>query len=273
MELPDGAWRRVADAFDEAGRKAWPHVKLEKQRFLERLATLAPTAVDLEQRAGADLYLVTAFIGGDRAAAAALDALLQAEADRSLRRFPDSDRWAAEAVDRLRDRLLGGPDGASGRLADYQGRGPLSTYLRSAVVREALNRRRAHGGTAGEVDVEKRSDPGSPEREIAQTMYRAEFVAAFEEALCLLSRRDRALLRLALKGFDLERMASCYGVHRTTAGRWMADARARLLAATRRRLAERLQLPPSQVTSHLRLFQSQWDLSLERLLDESRKRP
>lgn len=57
-----------------------------------------------------------------------------------------------------------------------------------------------------------------------------------------------------------------YGVHRATAARWLADARAALGDAIRGELAGRLRIAASEVDSIVRLVQSRVDMSLDRLL-------
>jgi RNA polymerase sigma-70 factor (ECF subfamily) len=80
----------------------------------------------------------------------------------------------------------------------------------------------------------------------------------------------RTLLRLHyLDVLTLEKIARLFHVGRTTAHRWIADAREALLADTTRRVRELLVLSDSEVDSLLPLVASQLDVSLSRLLGEN----
>jgi RNA polymerase sigma-70 factor (ECF subfamily) len=90
---------------------------------------------------------------------------------------------------------------------------------------------------------------------------------ALEAALAALDRDARNVLRMHyLDGLPSDDIAVAYGVHRATAARWIQQARSAIVSETRRRLRERLQLPPSQLDSILLLVQSAMDVSLRRLL-------
>jgi hypothetical protein len=52
------------------------------------------------------------------------------------------------------------------------------------------------------------------------------------------------------------------GVHRSSVGRWIVECRAKVLEATRARLAERLAIDAREVESMIRLLRSQLDESL-----------
>jgi hypothetical protein len=58
-------------------------------------------------------------------------------------------------------------------------------------------------------------------------------------------------------------------VHRATAARWFNRARAALVSATHRRLAERLKVPVEEIESVIRLVQSKLDASMVRFLREA----
>ncbi len=66
-------------------------------------------------------------------------------------------------------------------------------------------------------------------------------------------------------GLTIDDLAGRYGVHRATAARWIAAARDRLLVATRRAAAARLESTDAEVDSLMHLVASQLEFSLSRL--------
>jgi len=106
-----------------------------------------------------------------------------------------------------------------------------------------------------------------PELSILRAQYRDAVDAALRAALAGLNARARALLRYQLiDGWSIDQVGKLYGVHRATAARWLADARAALGDAIRSELAARLRIAASEVDSIVRLVQSRVDMSLDRLL-------
>jgi RNA polymerase sigma-70 factor (ECF subfamily) len=71
-----------------------------------------------------------------------------------------------------------------------------------------------------------------------------------------------------MDGLNIDEIAALYQVHRATAARWLASARAQLLEKTRRRMSEQLQLKATETHAVFGLIQSQVDVSLSRLLSE-----
>ena len=78
------------------------------------------------------------------------------------------------------------------------------------------------------------------------------------------------MLKLYLGGLNIERIGVCYGVHRATVARSIGDARERLLADTRTRLAGNLALEESEVDSLVGLLRSQVEVSLMKYLVTSK---
>jgi RNA polymerase sigma-70 factor (ECF subfamily) len=63
-------------------------------------------------------------------------------------------------------------------------------------------------------------------------------------------------------------LGALYGVHASTASRRVTEARDRLVAATRDVMMKRCNLGRAEVSSILRLIQSEIDLSLSTAIDE-----
>src|SRR5262249_41544036 len=93
--------------------------------------------------------------------------------------------------------------------------------------------------------------------------YRAEFEAAFGQAIGQLSFRQRNIVRYMLReGLSVEKIAVLYGVHAATARRWVAAAREALLDAVRAALQKRLGVTATELESILRLVRSELDRCL-----------
>lgn len=64
----------------------------------------------------------------------------------------------------------------------------------------------------------------------------------------------------------IDQIGGLYHLHRATAARRLAKARAALLDGTRAALARRLGLPPEQLAAVLEMVESRLEVSVERLL-------
>jgi RNA polymerase sigma-70 factor (ECF subfamily) len=213
----------------------------------------------------AELALADGCARGDAAALATfearyLDVVAPALAHMKLPAATVEDVRAA-----VRDKLLL-PDGdRRPRILDYAGEGRLRGLVQVIAVRTAISiLRQTHRELpiAGD-DV---ASPGhDAELALIKEQYRAAFATAFAAAARGLAPRDRNLLRLHhLGGVTLEQLASIYGVHRATAVRWLAAARAALLDGTRAHMRD--QLRDTEIDEVLDLIQSRLDVSVRRLL-------
>jgi RNA polymerase sigma-70 factor (ECF subfamily) len=170
----------------------------------------------------------------------------------------------------MRDRLFVARDGAPPRIASYEGRGDLRAWVRMATTRYLVDVIRADsvrpdrpGGDDGLADVATAGD--DPELAFLKQKYRAEFRAAFADAMASLGARDRNILRHRyLDGLEVNELATIYGLHRVSMSRTLSRIRDDLLAAIRRELLRRL--GSSELDSIMALVASQLELSLSRLL-------
>jgi RNA polymerase sigma-70 factor (ECF subfamily) len=147
----------------------------------------------------------------------------------------------------------------------YGGRGDLQSWLRTVALRAAWKLAEA-ARRAAPLDEDMLlalPAPGDdPETERLKQVYAPEFKAALREALAGLERRDRNLLRQAfIDGLTIDQLAPLYRVHRATAARWLAAARAALLGATEKLLRARLGVGPPELESLWALVRSRLDLS------------
>ena len=255
-------------------RAAWPDLKLEAGAFVLALADRAAPAEDkgawLQRLHAADLFVACAAATGVPGALAALERHYFPALDRALAALDRSASFADEVRQELRERLFVSRGGKAPRISTYTGDGALAAWLRVAALRAGGRLRQGHEKDV-ELDEEAlRRIPGAgedPEVRYLKDTYRREFREAFQAALVTLTPRERNLLRLqAVDELKGEQMAAIYRVNAGTISRWLARARATLLAETQRLLRERLKLSRSQLASLSGLVISQLDLSLPRLL-------
>ena len=97
----------------------------------------------------------------------------------------------------------------------------------------------------------------------------ADFKQAFEHAMASLEPSERNILRMSfVSDLSIDEIGKLYSIHRATAARRLARARARLAELTREHLRQRLDLDEGEFTSIVRLVHSQLNLSISRVLGE-----
>lgn len=267
---PDALAERLAHALHSA-RAAWPSLALPDEDFLAHLVERLPSdsaPLDSLARAKAgDLYLALACARGMPEALREFDAAHGEELRQLAAR--ESTRDADDVVQLVRERLF---TGDAPRIAEYAGQGDLRRWLRVTVTRLVIDvgRKRSEAPPA-EPDalVLALPDPSDdPEIAYLKRHYSDEFRAAFEAAVGGLSPAERNVLRwYYVQGLGIDQIAATRGMHRATAARQVQRAREALLAATRRRLGERLGLGESELESVMRMIESQVQVSVRRVLD------
>ncbi|MCE9574499.1 MAG: sigma-70 family RNA polymerase sigma factor [Deltaproteobacteria bacterium] len=212
-----------------------------------------------------DLYLACAIAAGDRAALIHFDREL-APAIETAARLAGADRaTAADIRQQVSIEVVvgdGDGDGARPAIGQYRGRGDLRGWLRSIAVRAAWRQLRAVARTEQDSEAVE-AVAGDPMSAQLRATYGAAISAAMRAGFASLPPRDRALLRLVhCDGLSADDLARMYGVHRATAARWAATARAALVAATRVRLRGDL---GAELTSAMHLAGSEIRLGSEDL--------
>lgn len=258
-------------------RSAWPTVELATDVFIahlaDRLTNTGEVEAALRRMHTSDLYLACACLHGDADAVAAFDLHCLTVVDRALPRLGMNADAVGEVKQRLRRSLLVADTGPP-RIAGFAGHGDLRSWIRVLAVHEALAIvRKAQREVAADEDrlVDLACVGASPELEYFKRVYRREFAIAFREAVQALSDRERILVRQHfLDGVRVNDIARLYRVHRATAGRWLERARDTLLAATRARLMDRLDVLPIELDSILRLVLSRLEISLRPLFRQRR---
>ncbi|HLL25443.1 MAG TPA: hypothetical protein VK427_25075, partial [Kofleriaceae bacterium] len=148
----------------------------------------------------ADIYLVTAVLGGCRAAVAVFEKLVRDETTRAITRLGANAPAAEDVAQELLFKLLVKQTPAEPKLAAYGGHGALHAWLRVAAVRAAISlTRRKHENLVEDAALAAVADE-SDDQALAflKTSYRAEFKRAFEATLAEMPRRARTLLRLQI---------------------------------------------------------------------------
>jgi RNA polymerase sigma-70 factor, ECF subfamily len=222
----------------------------------------------IEREDGAEVEFARAVAREEPAAVARFERELLAKIPAALARMKLDAATLDEVTQRVRERLLVPAEGErEPRLVGYAGQGRLEGLVLVTASRIALDLMRsragaeAHDGGAIDALVEREDDP------LMATMKaraKAGFRAAFARAIDGLDPRDRNVLKLhLLRGVTLDRLAEMYSVHRATVVRWLADARAKVLSATRKELASAV--GQGELDETIALLESQLDASIERL--------
>jgi RNA polymerase sigma-70 factor (ECF subfamily) len=246
-----------AEAFAAYVRARWTDAALEKEK--DRLLGNA-----------ADLYLACGCARGLPAALEAFERAHLAQLAVYIARVGNTAEFIDEMRQTMRTKLF-----APGKMKieEYSGRGPLGAWVRVVALGTAIDARRgaqAANGRMTEVISGALADGPDPELAYIKAAYREQFRQAFRAAIGDLPKRSRTVLRLHyLDGLNLEGVAALCQVGRTTAYRYLLDAREKLLDETRRRLREMLELTPSDAESLIELFRTNLEVSLTPLLKET----
>ncbi len=276
------AWRQIGEAWPqlvaseggqaggEAGAEADAEAKIAGF-IAERLDGEGEgLATQLAAAPVADLALAAWCAGGAAAAHQAFEAYLGAV--EQARVGGASRDQLDEVKQQLRVQMLVGAEGKAPGIVAYRGRGPLRAWLKIIATRELVRMVKGDGRTAKqELDQLELATTGDPALDQLKATYRAEFAEALRDAITDLSFEDRLLLRQQIADqLSVDEIGVAHGVHRGTVSRWLARARQALLAATQRRLSERLDLPAEEIASVIRLVHSRLDVSVVRYLRDAK---
>jgi len=255
------------------GRAAWPTLAVDEDRLaatiLEAVKGVAPVNGEAEAALAAlaadDVYLAQACALGAPAALAAFATMCDGPVMASLAQMGLAPDVVDEVMQLMRAKLFASPP----RIATYSGRASLRSWVRTVATRIAVDRARRQVPAATEPEVLERVPDLQADPELAhfRARYHDEFKVAFEAALATLDVRQRNLLRHHfVDGLTVEAIGALYGVHKTTAFRWLEAARTALTKRTRAGFQHRVKALPSELESILRVLQSHIDLSLSRVL-------
>ncbi|MDP2345409.1 MAG: sigma-70 family RNA polymerase sigma factor [Deltaproteobacteria bacterium] len=261
---------RFAAAFATA-RAAWPELTLDEEALAARLLAVAgDDDTVLESLHVGDLQLALACARGDERALAAFARTFDSRLEGAAAAV--APRNARDVAQDVREKLLAGRDGREPRIAAYDGRGPLQAWLRVVVTREALSTiRKTSREVLNDDDAlfDRATTTTDPELAFVKETHRRDFKEAFVDALADLTPRERNLLRHHyVDEATLIEIGAIYGAHKTTVGRWLEGARAKLLEGARSRLMKRFNADSAELMSLINLVRSQLEVGLAEALGE-----
>jgi RNA polymerase sigma-70 factor (ECF subfamily) len=244
----------------ERARARWP--KLDEQTLRERVAALSPETLDAIEFD--DLTFAVACAHGDPAALQTLDRDRLPALRPALARLGLDRDGIDEVLQLIRTELFAPRAEGPPRILGYSGRGKLASWLRSVAVRTGLRMIRTtprhelldEGAAAGSIadDVELA---------YMKKTYGEAFQRAFRAALGALPARDRLLLKQRFRhSMGVEDLGRLHGVHAGTISRWVTSARDALASGTRSAMMEELGVAKTDVSSILRLIESQIEVTL-----------
>ncbi|MFN0251575.1 MAG: sigma-70 family RNA polymerase sigma factor [Kofleriaceae bacterium] len=247
-----------------AGSEAWPDVVVDREHFAAALARHGA-----EVTKPIDLYLAVACMGRDRRAIEIVQAMLATEVRFASQKTTATPDQLAEVTAKVARILFVDEEERPAALRGYSARGDLKGYLRVIATRELVRMVNAGRREVGLDDnlIDALVPRTDPEISILRERYRSDVDDALKDAVQTLDDRERALLRYAfVECLTVEEIGTMYGVHRSTASRWVVAAREHLGEAIRSAIAARLKIHIDEVDSIVRLVQSRIDVSLDRAL-------
>jgi RNA polymerase sigma-70 factor (ECF subfamily) len=278
IEHPEQLEQLLSEALSSA-QADWAELKVDPLQFVGHLARQIPANSHpeqaLEKLHTSELFLAFSCGQGDPQALATFEARYFPVLDSALRRLKLSHTMNEEVKQTLREQLFvaspSSPEGAP-MIQSYAGRGQLRNWLRIIAVR-----------TAGKlIDQGKKEvlltnsilsgiSPPTDDLELdyLKRTYRNEFKVAFEQALQLLSTRERNLLgHHYVDRLSIDEISTIYSIHRATAARRLARARQALLKHTRKTLMQQIKVDRAEFDSIIRLIESQLPVTFSDITPE-----
>lgn len=271
---------QVLDALLQRARAEAPDILVPDDSFTAaaaaRLRGRRPDDAESAPLHAGDLLIAYGCEVGDANALRLLQSLARRDIPPALRRLDDRAPFADEIVQLTLERVLVCDAGTRPRIAEYSGRGSLSHWLRAAALRIALNQKEGLAARApheGPEALDALAAPAeSPELALLKQQYGPVFKEALRAAFSRLEPRERNVLRLyVLERLNIDAIGTVYGVNRSSVGRWIQQARAKIQSATQDELRGHLSLSPSELQSLLQLVQSQLAASLAGYLGAARE--
>ncbi|HTL36603.1 MAG TPA: hypothetical protein VL326_25895 [Kofleriaceae bacterium] len=270
MTRPSGTiidWTAIATrAADEA-----MHAGLVSSTHVGRLAEHF-RALELDHVSAhvVDVVLAFAATSGDRQAQAELHHRVVTAARTTLPAAGYPDHVVEDVTGELIVTLLQQANRRS-PLLTYRGQASLIGWLRTLAARTAQRLVKVCRREAPSSDGDAPLVEHLAATDLTRDLYRAELRTvvrrAFATAIEQLSYFERELIGdFLVRGQSLDDIAKAHAVHRATAARWMARARAALDRELRRELHRKLVASDSEVASILDSVRSSIEVSVERLL-------
>jgi RNA polymerase sigma-70 factor (ECF subfamily) len=216
-----------------------------------------------------DLVMAAACAAGDPVAISAFEQ----QHIRSLRPSVSRTALRPEQLDELRQmmrvRLL---TGATPKIRQYKGNGPLAAWIRVTAARvalelqEATSRRGRDLGSDAAMNALVATD-ASPELMAAKAQHRELFGRELQRCFRELDEQEKTLLRMHyLHDMGIDEMSGILRVHRATVARWLVALRKRIFEQLCARLQIKLQ-SGTAIRSLIRLVRSELDINVRHALE------
>jgi len=266
----------LLEAALSTARAAWPGFAVADDRFAEHLATLVRDEPAVVEALGhlhiADLYLSLACAEGRAEALVIIDRDYFADVRPTLARMGLTASAIDETLQIMRDELLAPRPEAAPRILNYGGRGHLRGWLRSVAARTGLRSVRRLDRHEELDDGRHAAPAGDLELEYMKKTYGEVFQRAFAVALAAMPSDDRLLLKQRFRHqLTVEDLGALHSVHAGTISRWVAAARERLVKATRAEMMRELGVGRADVSSILRMIQSELEITLSSVAETPRE--
>jgi len=176
-----------------------------------------------------------------------------------------------EITQRVRRALFELGDDGRAKLVHLTARGDLRALIRLIARRAGLSLRRSGRPPADPVDALDLASVGdSPSLLLVKHEHRDRFRSALADAVAALEPAARTMLRLhEVDGVTLAKLATMYGIDRSTVTRRLARTRREILAHTRRLLTTERELDEREFDSFVDVIRSNLGASIHRLLGAS----
>jgi len=237
----------------------------------ERVPATTTCETALESLRADELCLAYACHRGDARAITTLESAYKSHLDAVIAGLNGEGLTSEDFRQIVRRRLFVAENGQAAKISAYAGQGSLAAWLRVTARRVGLNAvrgKRVETRSADHQDLfELPHTLGDPELDYLKDKYREEFRAAFLAAVEGLEARDRTLLRQTIvHRLTVRQIGRMYQVHHATVARWIAQARQRLVEATRTHLQDQLEISQRELDSIMGLIASRLDVSVVRVL-------
>lgn len=279
------AWPARAEVGDElaerlvalcaAARRERPELDdaIDERALVGALAARAPAhdvIAYLARCHPGDLALALAASRGHPAAIAALERDHRGVLDAVCWRYATPGHGVEDLRQILREKLYVAPPGGRPKLAEYAGQGGLATWLRITAVRALLDlgKRKDRAREAPDAAAAlAMPGPGDLALDVIKREYRAAVREAMAEAAARLELADRHVLHQHfVAGLSIDELGVALGIHRATAARRVARARAAYVDDIRAVLAARLAVPRGELDDVVQMVISTLEVSMPRLL-------
>lgn len=241
------------DSVVDRALAAWPDAAWNRREVEDRWRRLR-SAEPSGDRHWDDLFLAWACLAKDARALRTIESRYIADTLPNLKHMALAAHECDEVLQQLRERLLVGTGNSQPALERYTGRGHLGGFIRTTAVRLAVDLRRATRPPPDELSFLVAHADADPELSYIRKRYAAELEQAVRAAFASLADKQRLLLRHQLvDALSVDQIAALYRIHRATAARRCAAARARLCALARRELRAQLGVGNPTVDSILRI--------------------